>query len=91
MTLLHLPTGATLRHSSSKQYHLVADTADGPVRITSRDDLWPAVNTYHAAALKNPGARLWLLDTAGNVIRPEVDAGIRRLESMANHPSGRAS
>jgi hypothetical protein len=72
VSTITLPTGATLRHSSSKRYHLVADTADGPVRITSRDDLWPAVNTFHATARRCPGVRLWLLDKAGNVIRPEV-------------------
>ena len=69
---LTLPSGAVLKHRCAKRYHLVADTADGPVRITSRDDLWPAVNTFHVASIKNPGARLWLLNADGNVIRPEV-------------------
>ena len=75
MTVLTLPDGTEFRTRSSRRFHLVAVTSDGPHRITSRDDELAAVNAYWALVRRHPSVTVWLVDRCGRLVRPEPQDG----------------
>jgi len=69
-----LPSGVTVRHASTKRFHICVETSSGAHRITSRDTELAAANAFYALRRKHPNTRAWVIDQqTGQVVRPMTD------------------